>query len=112
MASLKRNTEQPETDTCLSQIYFAAINCWHPGSECKSRYKIRKFPAVVLHIRTSSGMETKAFSYGGPHEAGHLIRFLSRCLRPLTHIASHADLPRLQVDHSVSRVWCCHLFVH
>lgn len=82
------------------QIYFAAINCWHPGSECKSRYKIRKFPAVVLHIRTSSGMETKAFAYGGPHEAGHLIRFLSRCLRPLTHVASHADLPRLQVDHS------------
>ncbi|KAG0730339.1 Thioredoxin domain-containing protein 11 [Chionoecetes opilio] len=81
------------------QIYFAAINCWQPGSECKSRYKIRKFPAIVLHIRTASGMETKAMAYGGLPEAAHLIRFLSRCLRPLTHVASHADLPRLQMDH-------------
>ena len=91
----------------MFQIYFAAINCWHPGSECKSRYKIRKFPAIVLHVRTNSGMETKALAYGGLPEAAHLIRFLSRCLRPLTHVASHADLPRLQIDHSVSGFWFC-----
>ncbi|XP_071521287.1 thioredoxin domain-containing protein 11 isoform X2 [Panulirus ornatus] len=82
------------------QIYFAAINCWHPYSECKTKYKIRTFPAIVLHVRSASGMETKALAYGGPRDAGHIIQFLSRTLRPLTHVASHSDLARLQMEHS------------
>ncbi|XP_042875238.1 thioredoxin domain-containing protein 11-like isoform X3 [Penaeus japonicus] len=84
------------------QVYFAAINCWHPNSECRARYKIRTFPAIVLHVRSSSGQETKAMAYGGPHHAGHIVRFLSRALRPLTHVASHADLARLQMEYSAT----------
>nr|XP_053655636.1 thioredoxin domain-containing protein 11-like isoform X3 [Cherax quadricarinatus] len=82
------------------QIYFAAVNCWHPNSECKTRYKIRTYPAIVLHVRSVSGTETKALAYGGPRDAGHIIRFLSRALHPLTHVASHADLARLQMEHN------------
>lgn len=43
-------------------------------------------------------------AYGGPHHAGHIVRFLSRALRPLTHVSSHADLARLQMEFSVSGV--------
>ncbi|KAK4316919.1 hypothetical protein Pmani_011968 [Petrolisthes manimaculis] len=82
------------------QIYFAAINCWQPGSECKSRYKIRTYPAVVLHVRSSSGLETRALAYGGPLAAPHLIRFLARALHPLSHVASYTDLARLQMEHN------------
>ncbi|XP_042230966.1 thioredoxin domain-containing protein 11-like isoform X2 [Homarus americanus] len=83
------------------QIYFAAVNCWHPQSECKTRYKIRTFPAIVLHVRSVSGMETKAIAYGGSQDAGHIIRFLRRALQPLSHVASHSDLAKLQMEHSV-----------
>lgn len=82
------------------QIYFAAINCWHPRSECKTKYKIRIFPALILHVRSLSGLETKAIAYGGPKDAGHIIRFLSRTLRPLSHVNSNADLARLQMEYS------------
>ena len=84
------------------QIYFAAINCWQPRSECKAKYKIRIFPALILHVRSLSGLETKAMAYGGPKDAGHIIRFLSRSLRPLSHVNSSADLARLQMEYSVS----------
>lgn len=90
-----------------TQIYFAAINCWQPGSECKSRYKIRTYPAVVLHVRSSSGLETRALAYGGPLAAPHIIRFLARALHPLHHVASHADLARLQMEHNVCEEPIC-----
>nr|XP_045596949.1 thioredoxin domain-containing protein 11-like isoform X2 [Procambarus clarkii] len=82
------------------QVYFAAVNCWHPGSECKTKYKVRAFPVIILHVRAASGMETKALAYGGPRDAGHIIRFLKRALRPLTHVTSHSDLARLQMEHN------------
>ncbi|KAK7077199.1 hypothetical protein SK128_004047 [Halocaridina rubra] len=82
------------------QIYFAAINCWHPRSECRLKYKIKNFPALVLHVRAPSGLETKAMGYAGPKDAGHIIRFLSKTLQPLTHVSNHADLARLQMEHN------------
>lgn len=82
------------------QIYFAAINCWHPRSECRTKYKIRSFPAIIIHVRSANGLETRAMAYGGPKDAGHIIRFLSRTLRPLSHVTSHADLARLQMEYS------------
>ncbi|XP_076063544.1 thioredoxin domain-containing protein 11-like isoform X2 [Oratosquilla oratoria] len=82
------------------QIFFAAINCWHSTGSCRGRYKLRSFPALVLHVRSLSGQETKALAYGGLAEAEHMIKFLSRAMAPLIHISSTADLTKLQIDYS------------
>ncbi|CAL4105676.1 unnamed protein product [Meganyctiphanes norvegica] len=81
------------------QVFIAAINCWQPGSQCRQTYKIRPYPAIVAHIRAPSGLETKAVAYEGPRKAAHIINFLSRALKPFSHVTSAADLAKLQTQY-------------
>ena len=86
------------------QVTFMAVNCWQPGSECRNQYKVSNFPVLVLYIRNSFKQDTRAVTYEGPRESGHLIKFLSQSIKPLTHISSHSDIAKLQLDHSVSYI--------
>lgn len=84
------------------QVFIAAINCWQPGSQCRQTYKIRTYPAIVAHVRASSGLETKAVAYEGPRKAAHIINFLNRALKPFSHVSSAADLAKLQTQYDTT----------
>lgn len=77
------------------QIYFAAINCWQPHSECKQQFnKVQQFPVLIVYTQHNKGIQ-----YKGIREAAHMIRFLQFFLRPLEQITSHTDLFNLMTTH-------------
>lgn len=78
------------------EIYFAAINCWQPGSECRQRNKIYTFPLFTLVPQRSEGQH-----YNGVREVSHIIRFLKTALRPLSIIHNKTDLVSKLTEHDV-----------
>ncbi|KAJ9585352.1 hypothetical protein L9F63_002849 [Diploptera punctata] len=77
------------------QIYFAAINCWQPHSECKQQFnKVQQFPVLIVYTQHNKGIQ-----YKGIREATHMIRFLQFFLRPLEQIRTHDDLINLMTTH-------------
>lgn len=81
----------------LFQIYFAAINCWQPSSECRQTNKIYTFPLLVVHPHRSPGQQ-----YRGVREVSHIIRFLKSALRPLSILHNQTDLAYKLTEHDVS----------
>ncbi|KAK3911975.1 Thioredoxin domain-containing protein 11 [Frankliniella fusca] len=76
------------------EIYFAAINCWQPGSECRQNNKIYTFPLLVLTPQRSGGQK-----YRGVREVSHIIRFLKTALRPVSTIHNQTDLAYKLTEH-------------
>lgn len=76
------------------EIYFAAINCWQPGSECRQNNKIYTFPLLVLTPQRSGGQQ-----YRGVREVSHIIRFLKTALRPVSIIHNQTDLAYKLTEH-------------
>ncbi|KAK9496835.1 hypothetical protein O3M35_012941 [Rhynocoris fuscipes] len=78
-----------------NRIYFAAVNCWEPGSECKAFFKdVYHFPQLVAYIGHQKEVE-----YKGPHSADHIIKFLHSVLHPMHSINTVSDLWRLRYLH-------------
>uniref|UniRef100_A0A1B6CLW5 Thioredoxin domain-containing protein n=2 Tax=Clastoptera arizonana TaxID=38151 RepID=A0A1B6CLW5_9HEMI len=78
------------------QIYFAAINCWHPGGQCKQTLnKVQKFPKFVAYITHENGIE-----YKGPRNVEHMSRFLDVLIRPLHRIHNNNELLKLRASHN------------
>ncbi|XP_066601366.1 thioredoxin domain-containing protein 11-like isoform X2 [Prorops nasuta] len=71
-----------------TQIFFAAINCWHPNSECRTQYnKIQSYPVLMLYPSSDSGIQ-----YRGIQTAPYMIRFLDAFINPLVRITSKEQL--------------------
>ncbi|XP_034935318.1 thioredoxin domain-containing protein 11 [Chelonus insularis] len=78
-----------------SQVFFAAINCWHPGSECRKLYnKIQSYPVIILYPKKEPGIQ-----YNGIHEAPYIMRFLEGFLNPIKKISSKQDLIELLIEN-------------
>lgn len=80
------------------KINFAAVNCWQPGSECRSQYsKVYKWPVLIAYPTHTRGVQ-----YNGPHDVYHFVKFLNGVSQPLIRITSDAELDHLIVHYDVS----------
>ncbi|XP_015111249.1 thioredoxin domain-containing protein 11 [Diachasma alloeum] len=80
-----------------SQMFFSAINCWHPGSECRAQYpKIQSYPVLILYPLRGTGVQ-----YRGIPTAPYMLRFLANYLHPLSRISTQEDLTRLLIPHEL-----------
>ncbi|KAF7993076.1 hypothetical protein HCN44_005857 [Aphidius gifuensis] len=76
------------------QIFFAAINCWHPGSECRAQYsKIQSYPVLVVYPSKGPGVQ-----YKGINTAPYIIRYLDGFLNPIRRISTTKDLSNLLLE--------------
>lgn len=76
------------------EIYFAAINCWQPGSECRQTNKIYTFPLLILQPYKSPAQQ-----YRGVREVSHIIRYLKTALRPVSILHNETDLAYKLTEH-------------
>ncbi|XP_069692379.1 thioredoxin domain-containing protein 11 [Periplaneta americana] len=84
------------------QVYFAAINCWQPHSECRQQFsKVQQFPVLIVYTQHNKGIQ-----YKGVREAAHMIRFLQFVLRPLERINNIADIIKLMDVYDALVVGC------
>ncbi|XP_053997543.1 thioredoxin domain-containing protein 11 [Hylaeus anthracinus] len=78
-----------------TQIFFAAINCWHPNSECRAHYnKIQSYPVLMLYPSRDSGIQ-----YRGIHTLPYMIRFLNAVMNPIVRITHTEQLIDLFVNY-------------
>ncbi|KAF6020775.1 hypothetical protein EB796_020931 [Bugula neritina] len=70
------------------RVPFVAVNCWHPSSQCKSKYKFYSFPAFFVY---ASGMNM-GFAFTGIERAHYFVRFMQSLLNPITHISNASQL--------------------
>ncbi|XP_043282254.1 thioredoxin domain-containing protein 11 [Venturia canescens] len=77
-----------------SKIFFAAINCWHPGSQCRAQYnKIQSYPVLILYPSRDTPIE-----YRGINTAPYMIRFLESFIHPINRITKREELAQLLVE--------------
>ncbi|KAK2582439.1 hypothetical protein KPH14_004749 [Odynerus spinipes] len=77
------------------QIFFAAINCWHPNSECKTQYnKIQSYPVLILYVSRDSGIQ-----YRGIRTAPYMMRFLHAFINPIIRITNKEHVKQLLVTY-------------
>lgn len=81
----------------LWKIFFGAINCWWPESECRKYHSIKRFPHFIAHIRSEEEIE-----YKGPILASYIIPFLDNVMNPLIPIQNEGDLLDLRAQHDAS----------
>ncbi|CAL1678301.1 unnamed protein product [Lasius platythorax] len=75
------------------QIFFAAINCWHPDSECRAQYnKIHGYPVLMLYPARESGI-----NYRGIRTAPYMINFLDALMNPIVRITHKEQLTELLI---------------
>ncbi|XP_014234025.1 thioredoxin domain-containing protein 11 [Trichogramma pretiosum] len=74
-----------------SQVFFAAINCWHPGSECRARYsKIQSYPVLMMYPAKESGIQ-----YKGVRSAPYMIRFIHNFMNPIIRVSKDDEIMEL-----------------
>ncbi|XP_076655779.1 thioredoxin domain-containing protein 11 isoform X2 [Halictus rubicundus] len=77
-----------------SQIFFAAINCWHPSSECRGLYKIQRYPLLMLYPPIEFGIQ-----YTGIRTSQYMIRFLNAAMNPIVRVTHPDQLMDLLVNY-------------
>lgn len=78
-----------------SQIFFAAINCWHPNSECRAEYnKVESYPVLMLYTSRDSAIE-----YSGIRTWSYMIKFLNTVMNPIVRITHKEQLTDLRVNY-------------
>ena len=96
------NSSHTVLSTVVFQVYFAAINCWQPHSECRQQFsRVQQFPVLIVYTQNNKGIQ-----YKGIREAAHMIRFLRYVLHPLERITSPADVTALMSTYDVSINFC------
>lgn len=70
------------------QVTFAAVNCWHPNSECKQHYnKVYKWPVFIAYPSQGRGIQ-----YYGPVSTVNMIKFLLKVCNPVVRLTSEKPL--------------------
>jgi len=91
-----------ELSTVTFQVYFVAINCWQPHSECRQQFsRVQQFPVLIVYTQNNKGIQ-----YKGIREAAHMIRFLRYMLHPLERITAPTDVTALMSTYDVSINLC------
>ncbi|KAL4713233.1 hypothetical protein ACJJTC_013163 [Scirpophaga incertulas] len=73
------------------RVHFAAINCWHPGSECRLQHsKIPAWPILIAYTVRNRGIV-----YKGPMDAQSMVKFLQLIMQPLERVSTTEDLVTL-----------------
>lgn len=78
-------------------MFFAAINCWHPSSECRAQYKIQKYPLLILYPSREPGL-----TYKGIRTSQYMIGFLHAVMNPIVRITHPDQLMELTVNYDVN----------
>ncbi|XP_015608172.1 thioredoxin domain-containing protein 11 isoform X2 [Cephus cinctus] len=74
-----------------NRVFFAAINCWHPGSECRTQYnKIQSYPVLMVYPSKGLGVQ-----YKGIRSALYMIRFLDAFMNPIHRITKEEEIADL-----------------
>lgn len=70
------------------EVHFAAINCWHPGGECRQQYtKVMSWPVLMAY--TQNGL---AVPYNGRWTNDALARFVKSLLHPIRRVSTPDEL--------------------
>lgn len=76
-------------------VYFAAVNCWQPGGECRAQYaKIHEWPVAMAYYQTGL-----AVPYTGRWSAASLLRFVRALQRPLQRVYDNEGMLGLMMSH-------------
>lgn len=76
-------------------IYFAAVNCWQPGGECRAQYaKIHEWPVAMAYYQTGL-----AVPYTGRWSTASVLRFVRALQRPLQRVHDNDGMLRLMMSH-------------
>ncbi|XP_055384093.1 uncharacterized protein LOC129613827 [Condylostylus longicornis] len=79
------------------EIYFAAVNCWQPGGECRMLHsKVKSWPVLVVYYPKSLAVQ-----YNGPWQLGPIYKFLVGVLRPIHRLHSFDELKHFNIHNSV-----------
>lgn len=71
------------------EAYFAAINCWQPGSECRSQYsKIAQWPILMAYQREGFGIQFQRNLW----TEGALTKFINSLIKPFERLIEPEDL--------------------
>lgn len=71
------------------EAYFASINCWQPGSECRLQYsKIHSWPILMAYQRNGYGVQYQKNLW----TEGALTKFVTSMLNPLQRLVTPDDL--------------------
>lgn len=82
------------------QVFFAAINCWQPGSECRSQ--ANKIPILTYPEFIAYPSHGSPVGYEGQRLAGHMIKFIDLLLCPMHRIETAEELQNLKIRYDVS----------
>ncbi|XP_037916516.1 thioredoxin domain-containing protein 11 isoform X5 [Hermetia illucens] len=76
------------------QAYFAAVNCWQPGGECRLQYaKVQTWPVLMVYFP-----QGVAVQYNGPWLVQPLSRFMENLMKPYRRISNRNELNALRMD--------------
>lgn len=71
------------------EAYFAAINCWQPGSECRHQYsKISQWPILMAYQRNGFGIQYQKNLWTD----GALTKFVNSLINPFERLITPEDL--------------------
>lgn len=69
-------------------VTFAAVNCWHPSSECRQQYsKVFKWPIFIAYPIQGQGIQ-----YSGPIKSIHMIHFLQKVSHPIVRLTTEKPI--------------------
>lgn len=76
-------------------VYFAAVNCWQPGGECRGQYsKIHEWPVAMAYFQTGL-----AVPYTGRWSTASVVRFVRALQRPVQRVIDNDGMLRLMMSH-------------
>jgi len=79
------------------KVHFAAINCWHPGGECRLQYaKVPSWPVIMAYYQIGLGVQ-----YRGTWTTPSIIRFIKSLLSPVKRLTSPDNLLQLMTGRDV-----------
>lgn len=77
------------------EAYFAAINCWQPGCECRNQYqKIHSWPILMAYQRNGFGIQYQKNLW--TDEA--LTKFITSLLSPVQRLTTPDDMLELMTS--------------
>lgn len=76
-------------------VFFSAINCWQPGSECRNQYsKVYNWPVLIAYPAHGRGV-----LYSGPRTAPHMMRFLNSMMKPIIRVSDPQEINLLMSSY-------------
>lgn len=85
----------------LFQVHFAAINCWQPGSECRSQYnKVYSWPVLMAYPSHGRGIQ-----YKGIRTSEHMVKFLNNIIHPVIRICDNSEKLHYKALHNVRSIF-------